>query len=207
MSVTLLWIPLGAGGRVVPVCGRAYEAVCAGIARRRPRRLVHAALVVDVDAHRHGVEMAPAWGVPDGDRGVRRTGPVGLGFLGVSRFFRYEIRCRPDGHIPDAAAAIARRVITDDEARSRRVVEYTALVPELTWGRRAPGTTEMWNSNSVVAWTLAMAGLEMGRLGPPPGCRAPGWAAGVELADSGPSAPGGMHPRTGSGCPDGGDGP
>ncbi|NDK90328.1 hypothetical protein GYA93_12145 [Gordonia desulfuricans] len=185
MSVTLQWIPLGAGGRVVPVCGRVYEAICAGTARRRPRRLVHAALIVDVDARRYAVEMAPAWGVPAADRGVRRTGPVGLGPLGMSRFFRYEIRCRPDGDIPDAAYAVQSRVITEDPARSRRVVEYTGLVPELTWGRRAPGTTEMWNSNSAVAWILAMAGLEMDPIGPSGGCRAPGWAAGVELAGSG----------------------
>jgi hypothetical protein len=43
----------------------------------------------------------------------------------------------------------------------------------------------MWNSNSVVAWLLATAGLPAERLHPPPHGRAPGWAAGLEVADVG----------------------
>jgi hypothetical protein len=37
----------------------------------------------------------------------------------------------------------------------------------------------MWNSNSVIAWLLAAAGLPAGELTPPRHGRAPGWHAGL----------------------------
>ena len=40
----------------------------------------------------------------------------------------------------------------------------------------------MWNSNSVVSWLIAAAGLPTDDLRPPPGGRAPGWDAGLALA-------------------------
>jgi hypothetical protein len=40
----------------------------------------------------------------------------------------------------------------------------------------------MWNSNSMIAWALARAGQDMDAIGPPPGGRAPGWSAGLVLA-------------------------
>jgi hypothetical protein len=40
----------------------------------------------------------------------------------------------------------------------------------------------MWNSNSVVAWLLASAGLQADSIGPPSGGRAPGWRAGLAVA-------------------------
>jgi len=41
---------------------------------------------------------------------------------------------------------------------------------------------EMWNSNSVVAWALAVGGADVCSLRPPPGGRAPGWNAGLVVA-------------------------
>jgi hypothetical protein len=40
----------------------------------------------------------------------------------------------------------------------------------------------MWNSNSVVAWLIARAGIDPGRARLPAGGRAPGWDAGLAVA-------------------------
>ncbi|WP_210417295.1 hypothetical protein [Cellulomonas sp. Y8] len=199
-GVLLCWIPLGAGGpRVVRASGRAYEAVAA-LRDRRPRRtLVHAALLVrPATGPEVAVEVAPAWGQPAGDRGVVATGPVGARVLGRSRLFRYEVRCWAGGSVPDLAWAVARRCATTDPRVAAALLAAAPGVPVRTWGGRAPGVRDMWTSNSVVAWLLAAAGLDPEHLGPPPGCRAPGWDAGVRAAPSrraalptpsGPAAP------------------
>jgi hypothetical protein len=41
----------------------------------------------------------------------------------------------------------------------------------------------MWNSNSAVAWALARTGQDLAAVAPPGGGRAPGWNAGLVLAD------------------------
>jgi hypothetical protein len=192
MTVTVHWIPLGADGHVVARCGRAYEAVAARRSHRAPARLVHAGLTVGVDGHRYVIEQAPAWGAPAKERGVVVTGPVGLRVLGRMPLFRYEVRCWRDGMIPDLRCAIAHDTISDDEPTARRLVDLTPWVPDYTWGRRAPGTDEMWNSNAVIAWLLASTGVDSAaRL--PDGCRAPGWESGRMLAA--PSRPPREEPR------------
>lgn len=40
----------------------------------------------------------------------------------------------------------------------------------------------MWNSNSIIAWVIAKAGLEAESIQPPIGGRAPGWQAGLVVA-------------------------
>ncbi len=199
-GVLLCWIPLGAGGpRLVRASGRAYEAVAA-LRDHRPRRaLVHAALLVrPATGPEVAVEVAPAWGQPAGDRGVVATGPVGARVFGGSRLFRYEVRCWAGGSVPDLAWAVERRRATTDPRVAAALLAAAPDVPVRTWGGRAPGDRDMWTSNSVVAWLLAAAGLDPLPLGPPPGCRAPGWDAGVRAAPgrraalptpSGPAAP------------------
>ena len=72
--------------------------------------------------------------------------------------------------------------VTGDEASARLLVRHTHHVPPLTWGRRVPPTTDMWNSNSVVAWLLRSAGVpDVAAFSPPAGGRAPGWAAGLAV--------------------------
>ena len=57
------------------------------------------------------------------------------------------------------------------------------MAPPLTWGRDELGTGEMWNSNSLVAWVLARPRAQpMHDIEPPGGGRAPGWDAGLVLA-------------------------
>lgn len=179
----LSWIPLGAGGRVVRRCGRLYERIVARRQRRAPGDLYHAALVATTGSGRWTIEMTP---VPDDDgarRGVVAQGAVGSAVLGRWRVFRYEIRCWPDGCIPDLPHAVGAPVVVSlDGDEIARVIELVRQVPTFVWGRDAVRVGDMWNSNSVVAWTLSRAGL-LDRAGDPPvGGRAPGWAAGVAAA-------------------------
>jgi hypothetical protein len=184
-GLDLYWIPLGAGTPVVEFSGRIYEAIHA-TTRRHPRcDLYHAALVARLDAGSTIIESAP---VPDGDgrvrRGVVAEGAVGSRLLGRFRVFRYEVRRWPEGAIPDIDHAVDSPVrITDDDAMVRRSLETLASVPAPVWGRDEHRTGDMWNSNSVVSWTLSSAGLIRAAGSPPPGGRAPGWDAGLRVAE------------------------
>ena len=88
--VELYWLALGAGdtSSCVRANGRIFEAVVAHRQRRRPAGLYHSALMVRLDSACYAIEMAPAWGHREQDRGVVAEGPVGLPWLGRSRFFR-----------------------------------------------------------------------------------------------------------------------
>lgn len=184
MAVEVVWIPVGAGRRasVVAASGWLYERFAAALARRRPHRLVHAALVVrlDPDVGARGVwtvEMVPAWSGPPGTA-VAVSGPVGLTALGRSRWFRYEVRVRPGVAIPDLEHAVARTVLDEGDERAGLLLACTSDVPTLTWGRPVHGAG-MWNSNSVVAWLLRASGHDLRHVHPPEGWRAPGWRAGL----------------------------
>ena len=182
-AVDLYWIPLGAGQHVVRLSGRLFEASVALIQRRPPCDLYHSALVVVVPEGRFVIEQTP---IPDGHRGRRGVvleGAVGLKLAGRFRLFRYEVRRWQDGVIPDIAEAVSSPVsVTDDPFRASRILDLVPSVPALVWGRDESHTGDMWNSNSVISWLLARAGLDAGAIQPPSGGRAPGWRAGLELA-------------------------
>lgn len=184
-SVELLWLPLGAGGAtpLVRWSGRAYERLAARRDRRPPQELFHAGLEVVSDRVRYIVEMTPRWGVPAADRGVVVSGPVFLSVLGRSRFFQYEVRRWRDGVIPDRRYAVESPVrVSADRERAARLLEAVTRCPPHVWGRDQLGVGEMWNSNSVVAWLLAVSGHDLRGVRPPQGGRAPGWAAGLVAA-------------------------
>lgn len=184
--VDLFWLPLGAGagGRCVRLNGRIFEAVVAGYERRSARDLYHSALEVRVDARRYVIEMAPVWGTAEPDRGVVREGPVGLAPLGRSRVFRYEVRRWLDGVIPDAAAAVDSPQLVGTDARlAQRVLDLVPAFPATTWGRDELRAGEMWNSNSLVSWLLATSGHDLDRVAMPSNGRAPGWTAGLVVAE------------------------
>jgi hypothetical protein len=183
-GVELYWLPLGAGdgSGCVRWNGRLFEALAARHAHRSPRDLYHSALEVRLDDARFTIEMTPAWGNAEADRGVVATGPVGLRRLGRSRFFRYEIRRWRDGIIPDLAEAVGTRLVTSDVTLAQRLLELVPDVPTATWGRDELKTESMWNSNSLTSWLLARSGIRTDDLSPPRGGRAPGWNAGLVVA-------------------------
>ena len=183
MGVDLYWIPLGAGGHSVRFNGRVYEALVAA-AQRRPRRdLYHAALVVGVVGERYAIEIAPSPDAREAERGVVATGAVGSRWLAPLRLFRYEIRCWRGGSIPDLDWAVGGpRRLTSEPPAARGLLDLTATVPTPVWGRDELKAGEMWNSNSMIAWLIASAGLSTDLLRPPKGGRAPGWNAGLEVA-------------------------
>jgi len=181
--VDLFWLPLGSGGHFVRWNGRVYEWLLAHREHRPPANLCHTGLTLSLDDIVYAVEMGPVWNVSDADRGVVCEGPVGSRWLGRYRAFRYEVRCWPEGYIPDAAEAVDSPVrITEDPRRVAALLDVLRDVPALTWGRDELGTGEMWNSNSVVAWALARTGHNMDSITEPTGGRAPGWRAGLVLA-------------------------
>jgi hypothetical protein len=185
-AVDLYWIPLGAGGHSVRLNGKVFELLSA-LRRHRPRLdLYHSALVVTLDGEEHAIEVAPSPNADEASRGVVGTGPVGSVHLRRFRLFRYEIRCSRGGSIPDLAEAVGgRRRVASEAGPARRVLNLVPAVPRPVWGRDELRAGEMWNSNSVVAWLLATAGLAPERIELPPGGRAPGWDAGLAVARRG----------------------
>jgi hypothetical protein len=125
------------------------------------------------------------WNVAASDRGVVCQGAVGSPWLGKFRAFQYEVRCWPGGYIPDIADAVgSARRLTEDPFRVAGVLAALRQVPPLTWGRDELGTGDMWNSNSVVSWALTRTGHDMSMIHPPANGRAPGWYAGLILAQN-----------------------
>jgi hypothetical protein len=51
------------------------------------------------------------------------------------------------------------------------------------WGRDELGTGEMWNSNSLTSWLIARSGLRPESIHLPTRGRAPGWDAGLVVAE------------------------
>lgn len=181
--VDLAWIPLGAdGSALVRLSGRLYERTRARREHRPTTSLLHAALTGQLDGERFAVEMTPVWGNGTGARGVVREGPVGLRPLGRSRFFRYEVRRWYDGTVPDLGHAVGVRRVVTGRAATATLLAAVADVPDLVWGRDELRCGDMWTSNSLVSFLLVRTGLDVVRLGPPGGSRAPGWHAGVVAA-------------------------
>ncbi|MFI5283873.1 MAG: hypothetical protein ACHQ0J_12195 [Candidatus Dormibacterales bacterium] len=182
-AVDLYWLPLGAGGNFVRLNGRVYEAIQAWLERRPACDLYHSALIVSVPEGMYVIENTP---VPDGrgpERGVVAEGPVGARWASRWRIFRWELRRWRDGVIPDVAEAVnSPQRLTSDVRVARTVLDLAPHVPIHVWGRDEIGAGEMWNSNSMISWLIARAGLDTAEIQAPPGGRAPGWHAGTVAA-------------------------
>lgn len=182
-GVDLYWLPLGAGGHFVRLNGRLYEAVAARLARRPALDLYHSALEVHLPEGRFVIESAPIRPSDGPERGVVGEGPVGSRWAVWLRIFRYELRCWRNGHIPDVSEAVeSPRRLTDDPERARKLLELAPSLPTPVWGRDEMHAGEMWNSNSIIAWLIARSGLDTEAIHPPRGGRAPGWNAGLIVA-------------------------
>ncbi len=187
-TVNLYWLPLGAGGHFVRLNGRVFEAAMALIQRRPTYDLYHSALEVSVPEGRFVIEQAPVRDNRGAARGVVAGGAVGSRWAGGLRMFRYEVRRWRDGVIPDVAEAVKSPVLLSaDGTCAHRVLDATASVPALVWGRDQLATGEMWNSNSIIAWILERSGIDAAAIHPPSGGRAPGWQAGITAARRAPA--------------------
>jgi hypothetical protein len=182
-SVDLYWLPLGAGGHFVRLNGRIFEAIMARIEKRPTKDLYHSALVIRVPEGEFVIEQAPISDRNGTLRGVVAEGAVGSRMARSLRIFRYEIRRWRDGVIPDVDEAVdSPQRLTDDPRIAQRVLQLARDVPTPVWGRDELHAGEMWNSNSVISWLIARAGLAVETVRPPAGGRAPGWDAGVVVA-------------------------
>jgi hypothetical protein len=181
-AIDLYWLPLGAGGQSVRFNGKVFEWFAARLEHRDRCDLYHSALQVHVPEGRFVIEQAPAWG-EGSRRGVVAEGAVGAQALGRFRLFRYEIRSWRDGMIPDIAEAVdSPRRLSDDLSCAQRLLALAPQVPTLVWGRDELRAGEMWNSNSTISWLLARSGLDVESILLPSGGRAPGWNAGIAIA-------------------------
>jgi hypothetical protein len=184
-SVRLYWLPLGAGDNTgcVRTNGRILEAITARLEHRDRCQLLHTALEVQLGDSRFTIEMTPVWSTDDPHRGVVCEGPVGQRWLGRYRLFRYEVRRWQDGVIPDAAAVVdGPRALDTDPVRAQRLLDLVPTFPSATWGRDELRAGEMWNSNSLTSWLLAMSEHDTDSIAPPAHGRAPGWSAGLVVA-------------------------
>ena len=182
-AVDLYWIPLGAGGHCVRFNGKVFEALGAARQHRTRDDLYHAALIVHVDGKRYTIELAPSPNADEASRGVVATGAVGSRLIGALRLFRYEVRCWPGGQIPDLQYAAGKpQRLTTDPRTARQLLDAIPNVPTPVWGRDELKTGEMWNSNSLISWSLTTTGFATNQMQPPPHGRAPGWHAGVSVA-------------------------
>ena len=181
--VELSWIPLGAGNSVVRANGKVFEAISSAVHRGRKADIYHSVLQVAAGNDRYTIEMAPTPDSHGEQRGVVGTGSVGLRWLGRFRIFRYENRCWRNGVIPDLATSVSSTRMPTSSETAQRLVDLTASVPTPVWGRDELRTGEMWNSNSVISWLLIRSGIGVDGIVPPPNGRAPGWKAGVTIAD------------------------
>lgn len=183
-AVDLYWLPLGAGGWFVRLNGRIYEAIAARRNKRVSCDLYHSALVVTVHEGEFVIEQA--WPMPDRDgvrRGVVGEGPVGTHWAGALGVLRYEIRRWRAGIIADIDDAVeSPQRLSVDLLVAQHVLELVPEAPTPVWGRDELETGEMWNSNSLTSWLIARSGLEVDAVRPPVGGRAPGWHAGVVVA-------------------------
>jgi hypothetical protein len=181
--VDLYWLPLGAGGHSVRLNGRVFEAVVARLEKRTRRDLYHSALEVRVPEGRFVIEQAPVRDSNGFERGVVSEGAVGSRWVGRLRIFRYEIRRWRGGSIPDVGEAVeSPQRLTADPAVAQRLLDLVARVPTPVWGRDELAAGEMWNSNSLIAWLIASAGIAADSIQPPASGRAPGWKAGLVVA-------------------------
>jgi hypothetical protein len=145
--------------------------------------LYHSALQIWLPEDRFVIETAAILNLRGEERGVVAQGPVGMGWLGRFRRFRYEVRRWRGGSIPDLSHAVLGPVrVATDVVRAQRVLDLVPFVPTPVWGRDELRTGEMWNSNSLISWLLARAGIDTDGLEPPVGGRAPGWNAGLVVA-------------------------
>lgn len=179
-------MPVGAGtSRFQQASLRLWESIEAARARRSRTILYHSALKLRTEGRTRTLELMPAF-VSTASAALM-TGPVGVSFAGRLRLFRYKIVCLEVESLPDEQWAVdSPQVLSEDPEVAEAIVRLAGRTPRYTWGRRVRGTSEMWTSDSVIAWLLMQLGVDLSPIRIPADGRAPGWFAGIELAKKRP---------------------
>lgn len=147
--------------------------------------LYHAALQVYVPEGQFVIEQAPAWGASS-KRGVVAEGTVGTR------------AAWPLPPLPLRSAPLARRHCSrhcrgGGESTTPQATNPNTRGGYSSWCRKAPapvrgrdklGAGEMWSAYSMISWLIARTGLDAASIQPPRCGRAPGWRAGIIVADN-----------------------
>jgi hypothetical protein len=72
--------------------------------------------------------------------------------------------------------------LTNELPAAEHILEVLPSVPTVVWGRDQLRTGEMWSCNSIISWTLTRAGVNTEAITLPARGRAPGWQAGIAVA-------------------------
>ena len=188
VAVDLYWLPLGAGApsgsHLVGLAGKMYEALSAAVeltaaARPLPRRS-RDSTGRRMLRHRGRPVTGRPWGEPRGRcRRPRRhpfcRRPAALSLRNPLLVQRPHRGCRRGSRESDPAHRRTGVI-------ARRLLELGPEAPTPVWGRDELRAGDMWNSNSVISWLLARAGLPVQDVSLPPDGRAPGWEAGIVVA-------------------------
>ena len=117
------------------------------------------------------IEQAPVHDWSGKDRGVVAEGAVGTLWAGRFRISATRSVSGAAATSPTSRRAWTARGHRPMTNRARRVLDVVREVPTPVWGRDELATGEMWNSNSVIAWTLARSGIDTEAIQPPAGGR------------------------------------
>lgn len=179
-AIDLYWLPVGAGTHFQRASLLLYESILAAVQRRPRAVLCHSALKIEADGRPYTLELMP---VPAHEEfAPLLTGPVGSSIAGRLRLFRYQLCLKESARLPDESWSIDSPLrLTTDPRTVGALFAVAPSTPAHVWGRRVPGTSEMWASNSTISWLLASVGIPASEIGLPPGTRAPGWNAGLEV--------------------------
>ena len=185
-AVDLYWIPLGAGGRLVrfngrcsrrspPLAGTGHDAT--STTRSSSSRSTATATRSSWRRRPTAIGSAGGWW---------RRGPSGAAIsAGCPCSATRSVSWR-GGTIGDLGEAVGGpRRLSRDPGLARRLLDLVPAVPAARLGADKLHTGEMWNSNSVIAWLIAGAGVATELVAPPAHGRAPGWQAGLAVARRG----------------------
>ena len=191
-TVELFWLPVGAGTHFQRASLVAYDWCLSHIARRPRAAFVHAALKVKLEGRTFTLELMP---VPAHQNvAPLLTGPVGISIAGRLRLFRYQLVCRETDSLPDEGWAINSPVLlSTDAAFGKRLMALAPLVPANVWVAGRPAPRRCGHLIRPSRWLLHRTGLDAAALQRPPGTQAPGWAAGIQVAE-GRGQVAGSHP-------------
>lgn len=173
--VDLYWIPISgsSGTGMFGALGKLF------VSNPENRDLYHAALRIQLeDCSVYVIELEDY--IDDEDERKAKGVVVDGEFDFIPLKNTYSIRRWRDGTIDDEGSAPPPTRMSTDCVVAQKVYDQAAKVPPNDYWSNDPKWGESrWTSNSVVAWILQSAGLNVWPCPTPPNGLAPGWSAGL----------------------------